>query len=170
MYTTRIMTNAFIYNKSDLLLLHRSAKKAIHPGRWTGIGGHVEPNEMNSPAQSCLREIGEETGLNAGDLADFRLRYIILRQRDTEIRQQYVYIARALTRQLGTTDEGTLRWVPIDGIFQLDLVPTTRLFLKHHCEAIKNYTGITVGVLNATDDGGPNVQWVKLYDWEIDRI
>src|SRR5690625_4277973 len=88
-HTARIMTSAFIHNGSDLLLLHRAETKAIHPGRWTGLGGHVEPTEISTPAQSCLREIREEAGLGAGDLSGFRLRCIILRQRATEIRQQY---------------------------------------------------------------------------------
>lgn len=30
---------------------------------WTGLGGHFEPNEWNSPKSACLREIFEESGI-----------------------------------------------------------------------------------------------------------
>ena len=131
-YTTRIMTSAFLFSESDILLILRSADRTLHPNRWTGVGGHIEPQEINNPTASCFREVLEETGIQKNEIEDFNLRYIILRQRNTEIRQQYVFFGRSKTRRLGNTNEGVLHWVAQSDLFSLDLVPTTRLLLEHY--------------------------------------
>jgi len=79
MYTARLMTSAFLWHGSDVLLLRRSGSKTLHPNLWTGVGGHIEPDEVTTPDSACLREIVEETGITSKDLVGFHLRYIILR-------------------------------------------------------------------------------------------
>lgn len=44
---------------------------------WGGVGGHSEPNELNSPKTTCLREIYEETDIEENDFQNIDLRYEI---------------------------------------------------------------------------------------------
>ncbi len=55
----------------QLLLLER----ADHPGYWQSVTGSCDPGE--SPAAAAVREVSEETGLNAHDyqLDDWNLSY-----------------------------------------------------------------------------------------------
>jgi 8-oxo-dGTP diphosphatase len=167
MHTTRLMTNAFLFNESEILLLHRAWDRILHPGLWTGVGGHVEPSELGDPTTSCLREIAEETSIGQGELSEFRLRYIMLRQQGTEIRQQYVFIGITKTRRLRETDEGALEWIPVSDILQLDLIPTTRLLLKHFLSTPPgSRSAIWVGVVSDSRDNQPQATWSQLREWK----
>lgn len=65
-------TLCFITNGADVLLMKRAMHKRAFPGRYNGIGGHIERDE--DPFTSARREIREETGLAVDDL---RLRGIV---------------------------------------------------------------------------------------------
>lgn len=51
---------AIINNQGKILLIRRSHKTS-RPGQWCFPGGGVKTNE--TPAQACIREVAEETGL-----------------------------------------------------------------------------------------------------------
>ena len=51
-------TLCFLTRGQEVLLLHR--KHPPNAGLWNGVGGHIESGE--TPLQSCLREVQEETG------------------------------------------------------------------------------------------------------------
>lgn len=55
----RLMSTAF---GSRVLMLKRSPDRKLAPDLWTGVGGHIEPDEINDPKSACYREIYEETG------------------------------------------------------------------------------------------------------------
>jgi 8-oxo-dGTP diphosphatase len=52
-------TICFIKRNDEILLLNRNKKPNM--GLWNGVGGKIDPNE--SPYESIIREIFEETGL-----------------------------------------------------------------------------------------------------------
>ena len=54
-------TLAFIRNGDDVLMMRRRADSRIYPGRYNGVGGHLERDE--DPLTGVRREIREETGL-----------------------------------------------------------------------------------------------------------
>src|SRR6266849_253065 len=54
-------TLCFITSGDDVLLMKRSDTARVFPGRYNGLGGHIERDE--DPYTSALREIREETGL-----------------------------------------------------------------------------------------------------------
>lgn len=167
MYTARLMATAFLWDGSDVLLMRRSANRTFHPGLWAGVGGHIEPHEMSTPDLACSREIEEETGITREDLTELRLGYIFLRQRATEIRQQYVYFGVSRTRRVRPTSEGELHWVPEAELFNRELVPTTRLLLEHYMRNRSAEPGVIwVGVLDGADPRSPAVSWSRLRDWE----
>lgn len=60
-YTVVPRTLIFLTHDDQILLLQGADDKPLWARKWNGIGGHMEPGE--SPYQSALRELYEETGL-----------------------------------------------------------------------------------------------------------
>lgn len=131
MIALRNVTTAFLENQGDLLLLHRAEHRIYAPGYWNGVGGHLESFELNQPYQACLREIGEETGLVPESMQDLTLRYILLRQNNVEIVQNYIYFGRTLTRDVEDSDEGKLYWIPWEQVLDRKLSDPIRQMLEH---------------------------------------
>jgi 8-oxo-dGTP diphosphatase len=70
----------------------RIGSRIVSPS-WCGIGGHFEIEELNDPKACVLRELEEEMRLTEDDLYNLRLRYITLRLKNNEIRQNYYFFA-----------------------------------------------------------------------------
>ena len=62
--TTAVVT-AFLRHQGRVLLVRRSAGVGSYQGRWSAISGYLEDPD---PLQQALREIREETGLDAAVL------------------------------------------------------------------------------------------------------
>lgn len=45
----RVLSGAFIIEGNNYLMMKRAITKKIAPELWGGVGGHSEPNELNSP-------------------------------------------------------------------------------------------------------------------------
>lgn len=67
---------AFLKRDGNYLLMKRAENRKIAPDVWSGIGGRFEPHELNEPQAACLREIKEETGINAGQIRGLVLRNV----------------------------------------------------------------------------------------------
>ncbi len=111
-------TLCFITNGDDILLIKRAEHRPVFPGRYNGIGGHVERDE--DPRTGAIREIGEETGLSVHDVR-FRGVCHIDAGQDVGI-LMFVFTAAADSRDLGACDEGSLHWTPIAAVQELPLV------------------------------------------------
>ncbi len=112
-------TLCFITHGDDILLLKRAAHKRVFPGRYNGVGGHIERDE--DPLTGALREMREETGL---DVINVRLRGVIhvdAGAADSGI-MVFVVTAEATARAFTDSDEGTLEWVARAQIESLSLV------------------------------------------------
>jgi len=79
-------------------------------GLWTGVGGKTEFHE--DIKASCLREVKEETGLEVESLQLKGVMKTVLKEGNSSW-ILFVYSATAPHGDLGTCDEGTLRWVPV---------------------------------------------------------
>lgn len=102
----------------DILLLKRGVHKRVFPGKYNGLGGHIERDE--DPLSGAIREIEEESGLK---VKNPRLRGVINIDAGKESGiMLFVYTAEALTRDTKPTDEGTLEWVPLKEVAGKDLV------------------------------------------------
>jgi 8-oxo-dGTP diphosphatase len=110
-----------------LALLQRADWKTFAPGRWTGIGGKLEGEEIAEPALGALRELREETGLKPDDLNDWRFVADII-DPGAEVRLVY-YVAVFAGEQLPPCTEGTLHWVPLTEYQCYDLIENTRAVL-----------------------------------------
>ncbi|WP_019421479.1 NUDIX domain-containing protein [Paenibacillus sp. OSY-SE] len=159
----REMATAFLFHQDQILLMKKSESRICSSEFWSGVGGHLEPAELNHPLEACLREIEEETGLQAKDLRDIRLRYILLRQKETEIRQQYVYFASTVHPNVVSSAEGELHWIHPQALPQLHMSAIVTKMLEHYALHSAE-PDIYVGSMSVTPVGKPIVQWSVLKD------
>jgi 8-oxo-dGTP diphosphatase len=158
----RQMAAAFIFRDDLVLMMKRADTREFAPGLWAPVGGHMESPELNDPGAASLREVFEETGITGAGLSDFRLKYLILRQKDEEIRMQYVYFASTRTSDLQQTEEGELHWIERSRILDLELALTSRITLEHYFKVGFQTDGIFVGTIRGAGEQ-PAVNWAQLY-------
>ena len=125
-WLTMPRTLCFVFNGDDLLLMKRASHKRAFPNQYNGLGGHVERNE--DPASGALREINEEAGLHVHSL---RLRSIHnIDAGDASGILLFVYTAISESRDFHSDcSEGSLHWVPLAQVCELDLVEDLPLIL-----------------------------------------
>ena len=123
----RNMTAVYLFREGKLLMLYRVGSRVVAPS-WCGVGGHFEQAELNDPRACALRELREETGLTEESLEELRLRYITLRMKNGEIRQNYYFFAglKPGAAVRGTCDEGRLEWVPYDSVLKREMPFTAK--------------------------------------------
>ncbi len=132
----RNMTSIYVYDNNErLLLLYRIGSKIIRNSYIGTAGGHFEENELNDSKKCILRELEEETGLNSKDLEDLRLRYITLRNKNGEIRQNYYFFAKLKDENKKIeSKEGKLNWFEFEETKKLDMPHTAKYVVEHYIE------------------------------------
>lgn len=108
-------------------MLHRN-KKPNDPneGKWIGVGGKFENNE--SPEDCLIREVKEETGL---DVKSFKLNCIVTYiSNEWETEYMYVFTVDKFEGDLIECDEGDLKWVEKEKIFDLNLWEGDKIFMR----------------------------------------
>ena len=121
-----LTTLCYLEQEDSYLFLHRTKKEGdINKDKWIGVGGHFEFGE--SPEDCLLREVKEETGFT---LTEYQFRGIITFLCD-QMEAQYMHLYTA-TKWTGTQqecEEGQLRWVKKESIFDLNLWEGDKIFL-----------------------------------------
>lgn len=158
------MATAYLFHKDSVLLMERASQRSFIPGVWSGIGGHVEPTEYGDLRSACLREIEEETGLQSQDVQELVLRYVILRQKRNELRQQFIYFGTTTKTELSTTDEGTLHWIPSNQVFDYGMTDSNRLMLRHYFDNEASNQVLVGSMYGEAEE--PRIHWALLSDWE----
>lgn len=111
-----------------LMLLRNKKPNDPNEGKWIGVGGKPEKGE--SPEQCANREILEETGLIATGLTHIGDVYFNSDVWEGEIMR--LYLVTEFEGELrGECDEGELRWIDRDRIFDLRLWDGDRIFLQY---------------------------------------
>jgi len=144
------MTSIYIVYKNKMLLLYRVGSSVVEPS-WCGIGGHFEKDELNNPKACVLRELFEETGITENDIGSVKLKYITLRRKNNEIRQNYYYFTKLhnIEIDISKCNEGTLDWVLMDEVLDREMPFTAKECLRHYLSVGKDDKKLYVGV--ATD-------------------
>ncbi|MCM1189248.1 MAG: NUDIX domain-containing protein [bacterium] len=150
----RNMTSLYLRSGNEMLLLYRIGSKVIADSFTASAGGHFEKEELNNARACVLRELQEETGLCEEDIRNLSLRYVTLRLKNGEIRQNYYFFADVADRSKAmTSTEGRLKW------FQMEELPdvmsempfTARYVVKHYLEIGKKTDVLYAGA--ATESG-----------------
>ena len=120
-------TLCYIEHAGRVLLLHRTRRdEDPNRGKWIGVGGHIEPGE--TPEECALREVREETGLR---LLDLRSRGVVRFRSDASPDEDmYLFTATAFSGQLRECDEGELKWIEKEKMFELPMWEGDRVFLQ----------------------------------------
>ncbi|MBP3707311.1 MAG: NUDIX domain-containing protein [Clostridia bacterium] len=159
----RNMTSVYLYDDNKrMLMLYRIGSRAIKDSYIGTAGGHVENDELNNPRASVLRELEEETGLTIKDIKDLELKYITIRYKKNEARQNYYFFAKLKDSNLEiNSNEGNLKWFTQEEIAGLDMPHTAKYMIKHYIEKGQFDDNVYAGV--AVPEG---VQFIKLESFE----
>ena len=148
----RNMTSIYIEYKDRILLLYRIGSRIVKPS-WCGIGGHFENDELNNPKICVLRELFEKTGITEDDIGNVELKYITLRMKNNEIRQNYYYFTelKNIEININKCNEGILAWIDINEVLEKEMPFTAKECLKHYFYKGKYDNKLYTGI--ATDKG-----------------
>lgn len=140
------------------LLLRRAETKRFAPGRWTGLGGRLEESEFADLRAAALREVREETGIAAAEIADFTLRRVLLQARPGESLTVLLYFTGTRVDPiLPPSSEGTLNWVAAGELDRLDIIENTRLVIPLLIEDVRRDPAgnepVRVGAAHFRQDG-----------------
>lgn len=147
----RNMTSIYITRESDgekqMLLLYRIGSRVVAPS-WCGIGGHFEQEELNQAQDAALRELEEEIGLTGDDLQNLKLRYVTLRLKNGEIRQNYYFFAdlKPETEVILKSPEGNPQWVPYPELLNMEMPWTARFVVQHYLEKSRYDSVLYAGI------------------------
>jgi len=157
----RNLTTVYITVNNKMLLLYRVGSRVVQPS-WCGIGGHFEKDELNNPKACVLRELFEEIGITEKDIGTLKLKYITLRKKNNEVRQNYYYFTELYNTEIDINecDEGILEWVDINEILDREMPFTAKECLKHYLKLGKDDNKLYAGM--ATENG---VDFVELREF-----
>ena len=123
----KMTTLCYLERGEEYLMLHRTRKvNDENHDKWIGVGGKFEAGE--SPEDCMRREIREETGLCA---TAWRYRGIV-----TFVSEEYgteymhLFTVHNWEGEEKECDEGDLRWIRRDALYDLTLWEGDRIFLR----------------------------------------
>lgn len=127
-YKKIVATLCYVEKDERVLMLLRNKKeKDMHQGMYNGLGGKSEPGE--DPYSCIKREVLEEAGIEVTPSYAANLTFKNFQKgQDWEV---HLFRAFDYKGNLKDCDEGELIWVDKDKIFDLNLWPGDRIFLKH---------------------------------------
>ena len=143
----RNMTSVYLTGEKGILCLYRIGSRVANNKYIGSAGGHFEKDELNDARRCVLREMQEELGLQESDVEDMKLRYITLRLKNGEIRQNYYFFGKLKTgRELQST-EGNLHWFTYEEAEHLQMPASAKHMLQHYLKVGRFdehlYAGIT---------------------------
>ena len=144
----RPMTAIYLTRGDKILLLYRIGSRVVGNSYTGAAGGHIEAEEYRDPKACVLRELQEETGLTEDALDGLRLRYITMRNKAGEIRQNYYYFAALKDGiDVHNSTEGRLEWYDLNALAGLPMPVTARHVVDHYIAVgrftDKLYGGVT---------------------------
>ena len=157
----RNMTSIYFIDENRMLLLYRMGSRVVGNSYIGSAGGHFEKEELNDAKACVLRELNEELGLTEEDVNSLALRYVTLRLKDGEIRQNYYYFAslKDKSRRL-QSNEGQLEWIDFNDTTALEMPFTAKYVVEHYIREGKDTDVLYAGVTTET-----GVTFIELKDF-----
>jgi len=157
----RNMTSVYLTGEKGILCLYRIGSRVANNKYIGSAGGHFEKEELNDAKACVLRELQEELGLTESDVEGLKLRYVTLRLKNDEIRQNYFFFGRLREdRELKST-EGILHWIPYDGFEQLVMPASANHMILHYLKIGRYNDNLYGGV---TENGGTHFVPMREFD------
>lgn len=128
----RSMTSVYFVREDGVLCLLRVGSRIANNKYVGAAGGHFEEGEVSSARACMLREMKEELNLTEADTEGLRMKYVTLRLKDGEVRQNYYFFARLKAGRTPVSNEGTLRWVRWEELPALDMPVTAKHMILHY--------------------------------------
>ncbi len=128
----RNMTSVYLADENGLLCLYRMGSRVADRLYVGAAGGHFEPEELNDARACVLRELEEELGLREGDVLNLKLRYLTVRFKNGELRQNYYFFGWLKEKRLLQSTEGNLRWASWEELPGLPMPVSARHMLLHY--------------------------------------
>lgn len=158
----RHMAVAFVENENKWLMMKRHSNKLIAGGLWAPIGGHLYAGEYQNPVDGCIREITDQSGILPHEIENIKLKYIVMRKKDQEIRIQYVYFLKTTQKNVISNEEGFNEWIEGCDLLELQTTFTTHEILRHYLTRSKFEDPIMIGVV----DSKPSMRFSPIEDFE----
>ncbi|MFI3283629.1 MAG: 8-oxo-dGTP diphosphatase [Erysipelotrichaceae bacterium] len=115
----------YIEKENQYLMLHRNKKAAdLNQGKWIGVGGKFENNE--TPEACMIREVWEETNLH---VLSYEYKGIVTFCYDEMIEYMHLFKVTKFEGEVSSSDEGTLKWIDKQAVYDLNLWEGDRYFL-----------------------------------------
>lgn len=151
MPTLRPMTAIYLTRGDRILLLYRIGSRVVGNSYTGAAGGHMEPEEIADPQHCVLRELQEETGLTAESLTGLTMRYMTVRLKNSEIRENYYFFAE-LREGCDPTEstEGKLCWFDPDELESLPMPVTAKHVIRHYLQEGRHTNVLYGGVTTET--------------------
>ena len=130
----RNMTSVYLTGEQGILCLYRMGSRVANNKYIGAAGGHFERDEVASARECILREMKEELGLTEEDTQGLHMKYITLRLKEGEVRQNYYFFARLKEEKELVSNEGTLRWVRWEELPELNMPVSAKHMILHYAK------------------------------------
>ncbi len=157
----RNMTSVYLTGEKGILCLYRIGSRVANNLYVGSAGGHFEADELNDAKRCALREMQEELGLREDDVQDMKLRYITLRLKNGEIRQNYYFFGKLLSEKPLESTEGILKWFTYEEAEHLQMPASAKHMMLHYLKIGRFDENLYAGI---TDDAG--TKFVVMKDFE----
>ncbi len=151
----RNMAGIYLLNNNKILLLYRQGSKVANNTWIASAGGHFEELELNDAKACALREMQEELSVTEEMISDIKLRYITLRRKNGEIRQNYYFFANLKDEYITglVSDEGNLKWFDLDEVSSLKMPYSAKYMMEHYLTTGRQNDKVYVGTADGTGVG-----------------
>ena len=157
----RNMTSVYLTGEKGILCLYRIGSRVANNKYIGSAGGHFEEAELNDARACALREMQEELGLMEADVDNLKLRYITLRLKNGEIRQNYYFFGTLKAQRPLESTEGKLHWFSYEEAENLQMPASAKHMMLHYLKTGRFDDNLYAGI---TDDAGTRFVIMKEFD------
>ena len=157
----RNMTSVYLTGEQGILCLYRIGSRVANNKYIGSAGGYFEKEELNDARACALREMQEELGLTEADVEDLKLRYITLRLKNGEIRQNYYFFGKLKTQRPLESTEGNLHWFSYEEAENLQMPASAKHMMLHYLKTGRFDDHLYAGM---TEDTGTRFAVMKEFE------